>query len=377
MHRHPVTQTHSFATNLPCHITFTQHPSTQWSSGAQGAEGHKCKIPQFPKSRLPIHCYMKNSRTCKLFYKLFTRFREMSPRELRELLSWPDRFLQGLRGMMAAEGGLTLFERVAARFAEGICIRTAFSGIDCFRMAVDLTERQMVRDGCSSKVRCDESCDIDPLCRRILRAWPNHADHMLLDDVFSAVTKKTRERLDDIARNFRRKYDVRLASGEAGSQVRAALSQQVFARMADVLKDPGAYVDLKKYRTTAMLGSLIMAIGGSPCIDWSTVGTRSGLLGLFNAVFMVWLFERVHRQEDIIVHENTEKFEEAWLVQAMGPTHHVVAFLISPHNLGFPAVRNRKWTLMASKKRFAGWEDFLENDRSWVAENIRIKFAIS
>eukprot|EP00959_Pyramimonas_sp_CCMP1952_P392870 8232240-Pyramimonas_sp.AAC.1 len=69
---------------------------------------------------------------------------------------------------------------------------------------------------------------------------------------------------------------------------------------------------------------------------------------------MTWLFERVHKQEDIVIHECTALFEADWLFKAMAKTHHFVVMDISPCDFGFPSRRIRKWTLMAKKSRFAG-----------------------
>ena len=52
-----------------------------------------------------------------------------------------------------------------------------------------------------------------------------------------------------------------------------------------------------------------VAVAGTPCVNWSNKGERSGMAGRANLCLMTWLMEGALQQEDIISHENTILFD--------------------------------------------------------------------
>lgn len=198
-----------------------------------------------------------------------------------------------------------------------------------------------------------EACEIDPRCREVLHAWPQSPPTIIHPDVMAKLTRPARASVEEISSRIHTTFMAACQAGENKSVARDRLSRQCFKEMSAILSLKGAYLRLRAPDADA----LSLHVAGSPCVHWSTQGDRSGLCGRSNQCFLTWLFERAHCQEDLVLHENTEAFEEKWLFKVLGSTHFIMVLCISPSDLGFPARRLRKWTCMARKTRFAGWAD--------------------
>ena len=282
---------------------------------------------------------------------------------LRELLAWPAELL---RDIPQLRGGQELMDRLSMRLQIGIDIRTAFSGIDCFHMAANLLGREAKRSAIDASISCVETSDSDPLCRMILRSWPNkppeHEEH---SNIMMKLVPEVQAKIMEISKKHSKAFKARCQAGELHSkeksELRTQLSHQVYQEMAEELHKPEAFRDgnlkfaRERAKQTHCLKRLTLAVAGTPCVHWSMQGDRLCLLGESNGPFFTWAFERYHMEEDLIVHENTEMFEESWLVRVLGGKYHVLAIMVSPADIGFPSRRMRKWTLFANKAKFAGW----------------------
>ena len=59
-------------------------------------------------------------------------------------------------------------------------------------------------------------------------------------------------------------------------------------------------------------------IAGTPCVDWSPMGSNKKGDGCTAVVFMVWVFMRLVVQEPIIVQENSDRLPVTVLERALG-----------------------------------------------------------
>ena len=73
------------------------------------------------------------------------------------------------------------------------------------------------------------------------------------------------------------------------------------------------------YRCSAYCTAVrcVLHVAGTPCIAWSTMGTRCGASGPTLLCFMVWAFQRLLIQEDAVLHENTPEFNSDLLLELL------------------------------------------------------------
>jgi hypothetical protein len=109
------------------------------------------------------------------------------PSALAEVINWPAWLLRDLVGL---DGGL-LAAGVLQKLRSGLDIRSAFTGIDCFRMSCEMTCHELGLQP-ATVFHCAESCDLDPVCRDILSKWPNSEDHALCSDILDRLSTNTR-----------------------------------------------------------------------------------------------------------------------------------------------------------------------------------------
>ena len=96
-------------------------------------------------------------------------------------------------------------------------------------------------------------------------------------------------------------------------------------------------------------GGYRVNISGTPCVHWSQMGSRSGWLGHSALPFVAWILERRHECEDLIIHECTALFPERQLAKYMAATHDVHSQILSPKHFGWPATRERKYSLLVRR----------------------------
>ena len=89
-----------------------------------------------------------------------------------------------------------------------------------------------------------------------------------------------------------------------------------------------------------------MLIAGMPCIPWSSRGNGMGSIGAEPVAFMTLMHENYHKLYDIVVLEFTSRFCEEHLKLMLGDRYCVLAAVFSPHQLGRPVLRSRKYMVL-------------------------------
>lgn len=97
------------------------------------------------------------------------------------------------------------------------------------------------------------------------------------------------------------------------------------------------------------------------------MGANRGLTGPTCKTLSVWLQARRRAQEDIILHECTPRFDAQTLKQHLGDIYEFYSLplpseVISPHHLGWPVQRPRRYTIGVKRGRVQlGWSEFEED----------------
>ena len=82
-----------------------------------------------------------------------------------------------------------------------------------------------------------------------------------------------------------------------------------------------------KHQAYCEAKSAELNISGSPCVAWSTMGTRAGANGVTLLCFMTWVYQRLLLEESAILHENTPEFNSELLVRMLGHKYEVMSLV--------------------------------------------------
>ena len=89
-------------------------------------------------------------------------------------------------------------------------------------------------------------------------------------------------------------------------------------------------------------GAALVHTAGTPCIDFSDMGDKLGLLGMTMAYLLTWTGQRRQIQEPVVLQECVEGFSD-WILLDELPMYYVDWCIFSPSDLGWPIARRRKW----------------------------------
>ena len=89
-------------------------------------------------------------------------------------------------------------------------------------------------------------------------------------------------------------------------------------------------------------GCGLLHVAGTPCIDYSLMGTQQGSEGPTTGSVMAWTGQRKVIQEPVIIAECVVEFGE-WVYLDALPMYFVDYTILSPSDLGWPIARQRKW----------------------------------
>ena len=84
---------------------------------------------------------------------------------------------------------------------------------------------------------------------------------------------------------------------------------------------------------------------GFTCKDWSTQGTQMGCGGPSMAPFLIMVFELRGRKPRLVILECTPKQPHVLIAALLEDLYFVDSVVISPHHLGWPVRRPRRWPL--------------------------------
>ena len=88
-----------------------------------------------------------------------------------------------------------------------------------------------------------------------------------------------------------------------------------------------------------------IAIGGTPCVDFSSFGSSEGVEGRTLIHLIVWIEQRRLLSDTIWVHENVPSFAVDLLRKLLGDVWIIETMVISPVSMGWPIRRPRRWTV--------------------------------
>ena len=97
---------------------------------------------------------------------------------------------------------------------------------------------------------------------------------------------------------------------------------------------------------------LRLVVAGSTCTAWSRMGKKREWSAFSAIVFMVWAVSTLSARPDFILHECTEDFDVATLELVFSALYLITSFVFSPRDLGIPASRPRRYSILVLRARF-------------------------
>ena len=97
--------------------------------------------------------------------------------------------------------------------------------------------------------------------------------------------------------------------------------------------------------------ALRVHVAGSTCTSWSRMGTKRGWAATSALAFAVWAFETLAQRPDALLRECTQDFDVSMLESIFGEHYTLASYVFSPIDLGYPASRPRRYTLLLLRRR--------------------------
>ena len=98
-----------------------------------------------------------------------------------------------------------------------------------------------------------------------------------------------------------------------------------------------------------------LAVSGTPCVSWSSMGKQCGWMAKTFLPFLSWVYAMLSSCPDLIVHECTQNFDWQMLRRIFEDKdmvecpYHIQSFVFCPTDCGVPMRRARCWTIMIRK----------------------------
>ena len=108
----------------------------------------------------------------------------------------------------------------------------------------------------------------------------------------------------------------------------------------------------RKYESHASFLSNDLEVTGTPCQDYSPMGSRNGIFGKQFSIFIAWVKVCKHQRPKIIVHENVHRFPVTLLHEYFSDDYWIFCIETDAQDLGLYAMsRPRSYAIMYDKKQ--------------------------
>ncbi|CAE7037663.1 unnamed protein product [Symbiodinium sp. CCMP2592] len=244
--------------------------------------------------------------------------------------------------------------------AQAKVLVTHYSGYDAPGIAFSFVEHYLKKAGwLRSGARCVlplHACDYAPLAQQALLSLP---EPLKYEHIFCDMLDRVPDAMDAACSAASEQAAAKMhptskkVSSKAQRESASALGRELIQELMDCMRDvkfeeassfclrhkadcpiPG----LKKY---ADKGMLTVAIAG---LDWSCMGSKSGLLGSGIQANVLWVQERRQMQENLLFIECTSHFdEEASATAHLSDLYTFQSIILGPDDFGLPCTRQRKF----------------------------------
>ena len=239
------------------------------------------------------------------------------PTTLQGVHYWADNYIDHIlndTGMLSR-----LMQKVNA----GIHCYTDYSGSGGFEQACRMVRQSLESRGVAAGDMFDmkRATDIDACCRRVIMEHTPGPERptCMFRDLLERLDQHFLEQCSGVVSVFRQKA-VGLGKSELkkiGKELLEALMSEFELRLQSgkplLLGEAYCVCHQKScctyFPTTS--GAISLIAGGNSCVDWSVMGSRSGVLGDGMLPLLTWLYEVRVCQPDWVLQECTEHFQHS------------------------------------------------------------------
>ena len=278
----------------------------------------------------------------------------------------------------------SLFQKVVDATSHGCTLRTDYSGIGTAEVGlVQLMDAFKKTPPCSEwPVTCISASDCDEQARMFLRHHEGEsAPAHIFGDLKETLMPKTVAKIQTLVSHYMELAEDELAYGFPRGEIFTRLGRECMSKAAEImlstttLESSGKQTAwcFKCHRqcpltacafsetetksgaassSTERSRPLSLAVAGVCCYSWSSMGKRKQWLDQDASIaFLAWTRLRLLCAEDVILVENVPGFDVDLLCKPefFGSRWNVDTIRSTPKQLGYPALRGRKYILMIKK----------------------------
>ena len=204
----------------------------------------------------------------------------------------------------------------------GVLLQTRFSGIEAPAYAAHLLEKAFCDVECCQLRRgqgftLSSAGDMDKHAQQCLQAfgddqddsWRKHAPGYIFGNIEDCVSEDALQAMQEIVDS-----SVMDASNASEEEKKMFMRQL----MAPLMKNHCEALQVQDEAFITSRAGLRIHIAGTPCVDWSKRGKKSGTYGRTCIPHATWLSQVIATGVHIILHENTPDYPDFML---MDPLH--------------------------------------------------------
>ena len=304
------------------------------------------------------------------------------PRSFSEMLDWPS---QMRRDICRAPG---MLEVVQAKLSKPLVLTTHYSGLGTAELALFMVEAGIRgdSDGAFTNVYLYSACESDPVARKMLMTHAGEdfrPDHVF-GDILSRVPMDQLAVLKEVEAGCLASAegvmkDPSLSSPDK-TQLKDKYGQRMLTQFIEILSQcqfaERDFCHVHNQLCPLRPGMAVRGgaehgdVAGTTCVAWSSMRSSDSTTGKWlhksTLPCLVWLFWIKTTSPSWYLHECVTRFDVEFLMQEL-LQYMTVSFVFSPHQLGLPVNRHRRYTFGINMltHTLASWlEPFLSEDET-------------
>jgi hypothetical protein len=259
---------------------------------------------------------------------------QVGPSTIEEVLNWPHTVLDNM--------GDTVLKKFLRNYSDGIEVYSQFSGMGGPEIGLDIMEQALRAEGFalpplpSSQSNYKggfhfmQAGDIKPVAQRVLLNYAGRCKHKhVFHNILHRVPEDLRIQLDELTPSSAMTEEQRSACVDAIHELLAANRHRLFP--ADAMAFCHTHGrDCLLYQGHDDAAHVVRIMwAGTPCLDVSAMGARTGMTGPQTAPLCVWVEEIRSKCWHIVFHECTPDFDDRAFERALGDLYTVLMTLMT------------------------------------------------
>ena len=255
------------------------------------------------------------------------------------------------------------------RLGSQVMVNSCYSGMGCAETAMLAVQKGFAQRGICCEINYHSACDSQKLCIKALSAHKAQHDHVFTN-VWDRAPAGVQQRLQAKAwtlRNAVKQRQAALIQAGVSRSFIASWRRQTVIKLGEkfvdyacnILSQGPWHADMTSYCSKhdtqcspvprrSSNECLLVEIGGTTCVGWSSMGSNWGWLDDAGGPGLVYLHWARSYGPDMFMHECTRHFDHKVARRILGGEMHVSVMQHSPSDWGLPVARGRQYMVGAS-----------------------------